>query len=605
MNNYLLVAPYSLLMSIILLLGNFCIGHFVLKNNFLNRIFQDISNVNFQKTLIGQFFLIFLMFPSIVIFQEANIIIFFFIVINFLCLFLYLVEFFLLKNIKSLQIDFFKKKSIHYYILSLLIILYFFLASSPITDADSLDYHIGSAINILRYDSYVLFKEWFTQAQSGSGETLVAFGLYAGAEQYASLIQFSGLLSICGILLRTSNESKVFKSHFLLPLIILTCPVLLFLVSTAKPQLFFSASLLVALAIIYRNNIKKNSIVPYVLVNIIIFFCMTGKFSFSLSGFLIWSLATLRFANEKNILKLLFISAFVCLLVYFPYIYWKWMQYGGNFFLYFLSPYPLHLPGYSNLLEHIRAPQGLGLEFPYFLFVTNSLPRITETLGFSSLIFLYYIFYKKNREMYSIVIISVVYLILSNWYASPNARYFFDVLLWLAFGLKYIKFPENLNFLKVFYFSQIFMVILALLYSTYNLFPGSITQKQYFLVKNKYANDYAGVKWVIEEIGNKNVVIFARSISHDGFATSGLFMNFTNSDDSLYYKNLIKEKKVEYYATFGEFPRLEDFDGCIVSIYKFKNNVGNYAVRNPFAKKSSYNGYIYHLDYSKLPTCEK
>ena len=161
MNNYLLVAPYSLLMSIILLLGNFCIGHFVLKNKFLNRIFQDISNVNFQKTLIGQFFLIFLMFPLIVIFQKANIIIFFFIVINFLCLFLYLVEFFLLKNIKSLQIDFFKKKSIHYYILSLLIILYFFLASSPITDADSLDYHIGSAINILRYDSYVLFKEWF------------------------------------------------------------------------------------------------------------------------------------------------------------------------------------------------------------------------------------------------------------------------------------------------------------------------------------------------------------------------------------------------------------------------------------------------------------
>ena len=67
----------------------------------------------------------------------------------------------------------------------------------------------------------------------------------------------------------------------------------------------------------------------------------------------------------------------------------------------------------------------------------------------------------------------------------------------------------------------------------------------------------------------------------------------------------IKEKKVKYYATFGEFPRLEDFNGCIVSIYKFKNSVGNYAVRNPFAKKSSYNGYIYHLDYSKLPTCEK
>jgi len=132
---------------------------------------------------------------------------------------------------KILQINSQKNKSIYYYVLVVLIILYFLLAASPITDADSLDYHIGSAINILRYDSYVLFKEWFTLAQSGSGETLVAFGLYVGAEQYASLVQFSGLLSICGILLRAASASKVFKSPFLLPLIILTCPVLLFLVS--------------------------------------------------------------------------------------------------------------------------------------------------------------------------------------------------------------------------------------------------------------------------------------------------------------------------------------------------------------------------------------
>jgi len=604
MDNFLLISPYSLLLSILLVLGNFSIGHFFLKNNFLKDIFSDISNINFQKALIGQIFLILSIFPLVVFFDNARVIIFFFLILNFIALFFYLFEILLSKK-KFLKIKSQKNKSIYYYVLVVLIILFFLLAASPITDADSLDYHIGSAINILRYDSYVLFKEWFTLAGSGSGETLIAFGLYAGAEQYSSLVQFSALLSICGILLRTSQNSKVFNNPYLLPLIILTCPVLLFLTSTAKPQLFFSACLLVALATIYRNNYKKNIILSYVFINILIYSCMAGKFSFNLGGFLIWIIATLHIANAKNILKLFFISAFVCLLVYFPYIYWKWIQYGGNFFLYFLSPYPLHLPGYSNLLEHIRAPQGLGLNFPYFLIVTNSLARITETLGFSSLIFLYYVFHKKNREMYSIVIISTLYLIISNWYASPNARYFFDILLWLAFGLKYIKVPGNFNFLKIFYLSQVFMVILALLYSTYNLFPGSITQKQYFLVKNKYANDYAGVKWVIEEIGNENVVIFARSISHGGFAISGLFMNFTNSDDSLYYKNLIKEKKVKYYATFGEFPRLEDFDGCIVSIYRFKNNVGSYAVRNPFAKKSSYNGYIYHLDYSKLPTCEK
>ena len=56
------------------------------------------------------------------------------------------------------------------------------------------------------------------------------------------------------------------------------------------------------------------------------------------------------------------------------------------------------------------------------------------------------------NEMYSIIIISGVYLLLSNLYASPNATYFFDILVWLAFGLKYIKVPVNFYFLKIFFF---------------------------------------------------------------------------------------------------------------------------------------------------------
>ena len=93
------------------MLGNFSIGHFFLKNNFLKDIFNDISNVNFQKALIGQIFLILSIFPLIVFFDNARVIIIFFLFLNFIALFFYLLEIFLSKK-KILQIKSQNNKSI-------------------------------------------------------------------------------------------------------------------------------------------------------------------------------------------------------------------------------------------------------------------------------------------------------------------------------------------------------------------------------------------------------------------------------------------------------------------------------------------------------------
>jgi hypothetical protein len=225
-------------------------------------------------------------------------------------------------------------------------------------------------------------------------------------------------------------------------------------------------------------------------------------------------------------------------------------------------------------------------------------------LGFSSLIFLYFLFCKKSYEIYLIILISIIYLIVANLYASPGARYFFDVILWLAFAFKYIKKFNNIKILYIFYFAQFFLVAVSLIYSVYNLFPGSITSKKYFALKNNYAYEYSGLRWVQQEMGEKEVLIISRTLSmYGGPKVSGLFLNFTNLEQSLYYKNLIKEKKIKYFATFGLTPRFDYFGGCIKGLYKYKENVGNLAIRNPFTKKYSYNAYIYYLDYEKLPQC--
>ena len=64
--------------------------------------------------------------------------------------------------------------------------------------------------------------------------------------------------------------------------------------------------------------------------------------------------------------------------LFFPFIYWKYSNLGGNFFNYFLSPFPLHLPGYETFLSHNKGSQ--EIPFPNFLFYT-SLSRLTEFLA--------------------------------------------------------------------------------------------------------------------------------------------------------------------------------------------------------------------------------
>ena len=82
-------------------------------------------------------------------------------------------------------------------------------------------------------------------------------------------------------------------------------------------------------------------------------------------------------------------------------------------------------------------------------------------------------------------------------------------------------------------------------------------------------------------------------------------MNFTSYEESIFYQEQIKKYSPKYFVTFGPRPRFDHLEGCIVGLYKKKNNVGNFSTRNPFGKGKKYNGYIYYFDSSKLPNCKK
>tara|TARA_B100000989_G_C19527270_1_gene467617 strand:+ start:1756 stop:3552 length:1797 start_codon:yes stop_codon:yes gene_type:complete len=598
MSSYIISPFLSLITSILLFLGCCEIGKIIILKFRLTETIKTASIVEFQYPTFGIIIIALLGFPLVAFTHLAETILKLLAYILIICGLNFL---YYSRNI-YLKVKF-KNKEISFYIYLIILILYFLLALSPLTAADVLDYHAGVALNILRFNQYILLPEWFTGLQAGHGEVLIALGFVVGAEQFGSLVQFSSLLTVSGIIISFCKKKNLDKSKFFLILTVFSCPILIFLLSGNKPQIFYSSLLFLSLAFNFTKFRSKTiDFKIYLIINILICICVMGKFSFNLTGALIWIYSTFNYL-KRNDIKIIVIPAAVFILLFFPFIYWKFANLEGEIINYFFSPFPLHMPGYETFLSHNRGSQ--EIPFPNFLFYT-SLSRITEFLALNSIFFITLLFFtKKIHEIRIILLLSSIFVIVSNIYASPSARYYLDVVLWLTLGVIFTNNNNLIKYLKILFIPQILIVLLILIYSVYNFFPGSIITTEYERVKNKYAYLYSGFLWLNENVpNNSKILIINRPISqYKDFAVSGNFNYFTNKNESIYYKKLISKYNLEFIAYLGNQPDLMHLKGCTNGIYKQENNIGYHATRNPFNSGSSYNGYIYYFDKNKLPNC--
>ena len=69
-------------------------------------------------------------------------------------------------------------------------------ALGPPTDADSLDYHLGVPLDILRHHGAYPRLDWFHTRLVGLGESLNMLGLAGGTDVLGAVLQFAGLGAI-------------------------------------------------------------------------------------------------------------------------------------------------------------------------------------------------------------------------------------------------------------------------------------------------------------------------------------------------------------------------------------------------------------------------
>ena len=270
------IIPFlDLIFGLILALGVFYLGKILVNNLRLEPIFEKVSDLNYQYTLIGSNFLIIILLPIIIFFKTNSLIIL--TTITYLVLifgFLQIYQFFKSKNIVKIK----RISSIEILIL-ISIFSYFLISASPVTNADSLDYHLQLAKNILQSKPLINNLSHMHSNLFGGGESLIAIGLIGGSEQFGSILQFSGLISVLGLLKKKNKNSKNFIIYFL------GTPILIFFISTIKPQLLHIASnSLVFCLIFFSDNNKKELLRKnFAICFLFLFSSALSKFSFFLS----------------------------------------------------------------------------------------------------------------------------------------------------------------------------------------------------------------------------------------------------------------------------------------------------------------------------------
>jgi hypothetical protein len=612
-DSFILSAPWSLVVSVLMFSGVSVLGFFVLKYSRYLKIINKISDPLFQLPIFGLLTLLIILFPLILF----NLLSVFF--LKSVSLFLLLLNLYYLRNYKVLFNKILKIKTTSFnidYLLSILLILgYFLLSLLPITSADSLDYHSSTAIYIANYAIYPLQLFDFHSRTAGSGELLIALGFLVGAEQFGSLTQFSGLLSILGLIIKLCKDKNYYRKCIIFfILIFLTIPILIFFNSTNKPQLFPIALTSISYVLIFfkfdlLNKKEKN--LSYFLICILLIQSFLLKYSFILSVLIIGLYALYKVVDKKNFLHILKFSFLIFIFTYFPYFLWKYLNFDKNFFYALFLALPEHLYGYSSLMLSISSCGYYCTPTWFFL------PRsISEGTNFFGVLFLFLFFLKiKDKKHLLILFTIILYIIIGLNFGQSNPRFFFEPAIWWLFLLISSSYFFDKKLYKYFFKHLVrlkaALIIFIIYYTIFNIMPASLLNQIRSEILNKNANGYQFFDWVNNNLNSHDVILSAhRSVSIPKIKTLPLFfINYINPKDErakIYFLE-IKKERPEYIVFTGNSNEVEKykkiFGLCFGELAFFKENVSKIATRNPLSSFLNEDGYIFRFEYRNLPEC--
>ena len=390
----------NFILPILFASGFYYIGFVITKIFKLKNIIEKISNPIYQYCSIGIAFFLFTFYPIFFFgFLKTYLIKY----ISYSLLFLGLFNFFL-NNLSVPLKNFLKEKIINKnYIYLIFVILYFFLSLAPITSGDSLSYHSTVAKHIFLYGEFPKNSLTLEYALAGIGEFLNAFAFSINASTFSSFIHFIGLVSILGIFDRslTVNNIRIEDKQFIF-LLLLSCPILTFLIYTSKPQFFYTSLLIFCFSLLINIRKFKSQIeLSKIFIISIIFgiIAVLAKFSFIVGFFLIILNYLFLIKKILSFYKTFLIALIILIYLMLPSLIWKQELYNFFFINFLLNPLPTNIPGFYELYAHGKNYDGES--FPLSLLVPLSFNSLNIFLGFGCIIIFFLIKEKfDNKKLF-------------------------------------------------------------------------------------------------------------------------------------------------------------------------------------------------------------
>jgi hypothetical protein len=598
--------------------GFYCIGLFLIKIFKLIKIVEKISNPIYQYCSFGIVSFLFIFYP-IFFFNVFNSDLIKYIAFTILILGIINLLYFSSQLINYFKI-FLKKKELIYknHIHLIFVVLYFFLSLAPMTSGDSVAYHSVVSKHIFLFGEFPKNSFELASALAGAGEFLNAFAISINATTFTSFIHFIGLISILGVFDKslTTNNIQLKDKHFFF-LLFLSCPVLIFLIYSSKPQFFYISLIFFCFSSLvniekFKSQIEVSKI--YIISIIFGIIAILAKFSFVISFFLIILNYLILIKNISNFYKTFLISLILLLYLMLPSLLWKQELYHYPFFQFLFNPLPINIPGFY---EHYVQGKNYGGEgFPLSLFIPLSFSTLNIFLGFGCLIVFFLLKEKfTNKKIFIFSIFFFIFFLTYFGQKSPRFYleiYLFSVLLFISIFYNVAKYKFYKLFRSIIYIQSIFTLIL-LFYGVTIFFPGSLSENLNKKILSKYANGYDLYNWINHVLPSGSKIITNHRSAYFSLNNT-LFLDFTfhiNFDDASkkdYWLFRLKEQKPDFILFYGAENIYNyssfNFKNCLNLLYVSKNNVGFHATRNPFNKGSeNYNAYIYKFDYNKLPYC--
>jgi len=605
----------SILCSVLIINGFYNLSKFISKTKYLiflenhavgGRLISFFLIINFFSIILYNFFLLFGI-------NE--------IYLKILIILLILIGFYKPDNIQKLFKKYVLIDNKSKLLLFIIILGYALISLLPITDPDSLDYHLTFPYLSLINKSFFIQNEWFTSQLTGAGEALIIFGLSISAYKLSSILQFVALLSIIIAILNLKHEKHYLNlnSKILICLSILCIPSFLFLTFTAKPQLFaigtnFIAFLMTFFILPFERNNKKF----FTIFFIICFLCLSAtqfKFSFFLSSGIILLFAYIELFKRNFLFKGLLIFSVLFLIIVFPREYFDYQYLSQDIVKNFLSPATDNYAA-ESFITSLKLGTGNPRYLPYWIFLPFNqfgfnLGVITEIVGLSVLIFLVNFTFKPVKK---IVYASKIFFILAIFFGQPMGRFFIEPFLWLTVGsLFYLSSKNNLIFKickKIITINSI-VIFTAILFTIIIFIPGIFSIKNHKNILTKYANGYNLYVWANENLPNDSRILTSHRsylFSKNEFISYDFRLYVETEEGFNHYLDLLIKKQPTHilYNDLDRNLKQDLLKNCRGKLVAKGKNVHNKNPRNPFNKdKVSYDGYIYEINLDNLKKCKK